>query len=220
MDGWLDPAAWSDSWPTFVRMVLASLLAGAIGWQREAHGRPAGIRTHMLLAIGVVVLTEAGRRLGGDPARVAAQIVTGVGFLGAGAILRMGREIRGLTTAASLWATTGIAMAVAAGSGLAPLAVAATVLALIVLAWVNRIERRLLPDSSLPVVSIDAADGETAAELMALWKRRGRRLRTLQAESVGEGFRVRASFDGSAEDPLQDALTLPGVRSAQLETDR
>lgn len=120
MDGWLDPASWSNAWPTIARMLVAALLAGAIGWQREAHGRPAGIRTHMLLALGVVVLTEAGRRLGGDSARVASQIVTGVGFLGAGAILRMGREIRGLTTAASLWATTGIAMAVAAGGTMAP----------------------------------------------------------------------------------------------------
>ncbi len=219
MDGWLDPAAWSGAGTTIGRMLIAALLAGAIGWQREVHGRPAGIRTHMLLALGVVVLTEAGRRLGGDPARVAAQIVTGVGFLGAGAILRMGREIRGLTTAASLWATTGIAMAVAAGDRMAPVAVAATALALVVLAWVNRLERRILPESTLPVVAADAPDAETIGRLLGTWRRNGRRIRTFQAEAVPEGFRVRASFEGTAEPPLQDALGVPGVRSARLEAE-
>lgn len=64
MDGWLDPVSWSNAWQTIARMLVAALLAGAIGWQREAHGRPAEFRTHMLLALGVVVLTEAGRPLG------------------------------------------------------------------------------------------------------------------------------------------------------------
>jgi putative Mg2+ transporter-C (MgtC) family protein len=219
VDGWLDPASWSNAWPTIARMLVAALLAGAIGWQREAHGRPAGIRTHMLLALGVVVLTEAGRRLGGDPARVASQIVTGVGFLGAGAILRMGREIRGLTTAASLWATTGIAMAVAAGGTMAPVAAAATALALIVLAWVNRLERRILPESNLPVVEAAARDAEAVGRLLETWRRNGRQIRTFHAEALPDGFRVRASFEGPAEPALQDALAVDGVRSARLEAE-
>jgi len=88
-----------------------------VGWEREVHGRPAGMRTHMLLVIGVVLMCEVSRAFSpaGDPARIAAQIVTGVGFLGAGAIMRIGMEVKGLTSAASLWTVTGIGMAVSVG---------------------------------------------------------------------------------------------------------
>src|SRR3954471_10979252 len=87
-----------------VKMGVGALMAGLIGWEREKHGRPAGIRTHMLMVMGVILFSEAGKYFGAtsDPSRVAAQIVTGVGFLGAGTIMRVGPEIRGLTTAASI----------------------------------------------------------------------------------------------------------------------
>lgn len=131
----------------------------------------------------------------------------------------MGRDIRGLTTAASLWATTGIAMAVAPGGTMAPVAVAATALALIVLAWVNRLERRILPESNLPVVEAAACDAEAVGRLLETWPRHGRRIRTLRVEALPDGFRIRASFEGPAEPPLRDALAVPGVQSAHLKTE-
>lgn len=102
------------------RLVLAAVLGAAIGLEREIHEHPAGMRTHLLVCAGsagfTVLSIEAFKTPGGDPARVAAQIVTGVGFLGAGAILKEGATIRGLTTAASLWAVAAVGMAAGAGA--------------------------------------------------------------------------------------------------------
>jgi putative Mg2+ transporter-C (MgtC) family protein len=116
-------------WEVVLRLVLASLLCGAIGFEREIRDQPAGFRTHILLGLGAALFTlvsaygfepftRAAMGGGGiqfDPTRIAAQVVAGVGFLGAGAIIRQGRDVRGLTTAASLWAASAIGMAVGAG---------------------------------------------------------------------------------------------------------
>jgi putative Mg2+ transporter-C (MgtC) family protein len=100
------------------RLLLAAVLGGAVGAERELADQPAGLRTHMLLTIGACLFTlVSAYGFGGsaDPSRLAAQIVTGIGFLGGGAIVRYGLTIRGLTTAASIWATTAIGVAVGAG---------------------------------------------------------------------------------------------------------
>lgn len=100
-----------------LRILVAALLAGAIGYEREFHGKPAGLRTHALVGIGAAIFTLASI-IGfdsPDESRVAAQIVTGVGFLGAGAIFRDGSAVAGLTTAAGLWTAAAIGMS--AGSG-------------------------------------------------------------------------------------------------------
>jgi putative Mg2+ transporter-C (MgtC) family protein len=94
------------------------VLGGAVGAERELADQPAGLRTHMLLTIGACLFTlVSAYGFGGsaDPSRLAAQIVTGIGFLGGGAIVRYGLTIRGLTTAASIWATASIGVAVGAG---------------------------------------------------------------------------------------------------------
>jgi putative Mg2+ transporter-C (MgtC) family protein len=114
---------------------LAWLLGGSIGWQREAHGHAAGLRTHALVCVAsclLSLLSFSGE--GGDKGRVAAQIVTGIGFLGAGVILRRGGSVRGLTTAATVWVVAGIGIAVGAGLHFALLAVLTTALTLITLA--------------------------------------------------------------------------------------
>jgi putative Mg2+ transporter-C (MgtC) family protein len=105
-----------------VRLLIAAALGALIGIEREIHGHPAGIRTHMLVALGsgaftVMSLTGFGQGIGtgNDATRIAAQIVSGIGFLGAGAILKDGAVIRGLTTAASLWAIAAVGMAAGAG---------------------------------------------------------------------------------------------------------
>jgi putative Mg2+ transporter-C (MgtC) family protein len=103
-----------------VRLLLAAILGAAIGLEREIHDHPAGMRTHLLVAMGSAAFTvlsiSAFPAPGSDPARVAAQIVTGIGFLGAGAILKEGVSIHGLTTAASLWVAAALGMAAGAGA--------------------------------------------------------------------------------------------------------
>lgn len=109
-----------------IRMLLAAVLGAAIGFEREIHEHPAGMRTHLLVSLGSAIFTVLsiygfefpsgpGGTVATDTSRVAAQIVSGIGFLGAGAILKYGTSIRGLTTAASLWTTAAIGMATGAG---------------------------------------------------------------------------------------------------------
>ena len=103
------------------RLLLAAVLGGAIGAERELSDQAAGLRTHMLLTIGACLFTLIsaygfGSGIGTDPSRLAAQIVTGIGFLGGGAIVRHGLTVKGLTTAASIWATASVGVAIGAGS--------------------------------------------------------------------------------------------------------
>jgi putative Mg2+ transporter-C (MgtC) family protein len=102
------------------RLLLAAVLGGAIGAERELNDQAAGLRTHMLLTIGACLFTLVsaygfGSGIGTDPSRLAAQIVTGIGFLGGGAIVRHGLTVKGLTTAASIWATASVGVAIGAG---------------------------------------------------------------------------------------------------------
>ncbi len=101
-----------------LRILLAGALSGAIGFQRERVGKPAGLRTHALIGIGAAIFTLVGAFgfVSGDPGRLAAGVVTGIGFLGAGMILhRSGGIIEGLTTAATIWLVAAIGVACAAG---------------------------------------------------------------------------------------------------------
>jgi putative Mg2+ transporter-C (MgtC) family protein len=137
-----------------VRLLGAAILGALIGLEREIHEHPAGMRTHLLVSLGAAGFTvlsiEAFQAPGADPARVAAQIVTGVGFLGAGAILKEGATIRGLTTAASLWAVAAVGMAAGAGAWVAAAATAAIVivslwpLRLLTRRFVGRQEHRIM----------------------------------------------------------------------------
>ena len=122
-----------------LRIALAFVLGGVIGYERESVQRPAGLRTHMLVAAGSAAFTVAsvyafvGQGTVRDPARVAAQIVTGVGFLGAGTIWRTSSTVRGLTTAASIWLVAAVGML--SGSGLYAVAVFTTVCGFAALRW-------------------------------------------------------------------------------------
>jgi len=131
------------------RLLLVAVLAGAIGYERERHGRAAGLRTHLLVGLGscLIMLTAlhlmealAGR-VTVDPTRMAAQVVSGIGFLGAGTIMRFRASVRGLTTAASLWAVAGIGLAV--GAGFLVGALATTGIVLVVLFGLSRLEWRM-----------------------------------------------------------------------------
>lgn len=141
----------------FARLLLASILGGLIGLEREVHGRPAGFRTHLLVSLGSCLFCLTSIEVyqiygnfsgtvpvGIDPGRIAAQVVTGIGFLGAGAIIRERASIRGLTTAACLWVAAGLG--IACGLGLFQMAIAVTAIALINLLLLKQVEKRLNRD--------------------------------------------------------------------------
>ncbi len=125
-----------------LRLTVGLALGAIIGFERELHRQPAGFRTHSLVALGAALFTiiSAYGFAGGatDPGRIAAQIVSGIGFIGAGTVLQYRGHIRGLTTAASLWAVAAVGMAT--GAGLYVLAVVGTLLILVVLALLDRVE--------------------------------------------------------------------------------
>lgn len=133
-----------------VKFLLAVLLSGLIGFEREAHGRAAGLRTHILVCMGSTLIMLTSIHVFNcfssvatvDPGRIAAGVVTGIGFLGAGTIIRSGTSVKGLTTAASLWVVAGIGLAI--GSGLYYAAFVASVLVLIVLVVLNWIEHTVI----------------------------------------------------------------------------
>jgi len=123
-----------------LRLALAILLGGAIGVERELKGKPAGLRTNILICVGAAVFTSLSLRIGGpgDPGRIAAQILTGVGFIGAGTILHTRGSVTGLTSAATIWVVSAIGMAV--GAGLYIEALGTTALVMLVLGGLAKVE--------------------------------------------------------------------------------
>jgi len=144
--------------PYLERMLIAALLGAMIGLERDVHGRSAGLRTHLLVGLGsavFMIISEIvskssvpnieGIKTVTDPARIAAQVVTGIGFLGAGTIIKEGITVRGLTTAACLWITASIGLA--AGSGEYLIAITATSISLVCLISLYYFERSYTKDS-------------------------------------------------------------------------
>ncbi len=130
-----------------IKLLLAMLCGGIIGFQRQLHESAAGFRTHILVCIGATVymiisilISDNGRF---DPGRIAAQVASGMGFLGAGTIIKQGSLVRGLTTAASLWAIAGIGMAIGMGGNATFVGVIATVFSYIALALLIPLEKKL-----------------------------------------------------------------------------
>ena len=113
----IEPNAWIIGLNEIIRLLFAVFIGGLIGIERELHYKAAGFRTMMLICVGAALFTMFSIRIGGpsDPARIAAQIVTGVGFIGAGVILHEKGEVRGITTAASIWAAAALGIGIGAG---------------------------------------------------------------------------------------------------------
>jgi putative Mg2+ transporter-C (MgtC) family protein len=160
------------------RLFLAAVLGGLVGWERERNNHPAGFRTHILVSIGSALImlisiygfkdfiNHPNARF--DPARLSAQVVSGIGFLGAGTILRHGFSVTGLTTAASLWVVSGIGLAV--GTGFMFGAILTTVLVLVSLELLNRLENILIKKRQLRVLYMTVLDepgklGEIASSI-------------------------------------------------------
>lgn len=129
---------------TIVRLLLAVALGALIGFERELKHRPAGLRTHMLVSLGATVFTVVSLSFDIEPSRIAAGIVTGIGFLGAGNIIAQRGHIRGVTSAATLWVVAGIGLCV--GIGQYTIAVVSALLVFAIL-QLGRIEKRIDPEN-------------------------------------------------------------------------
>jgi putative Mg2+ transporter-C (MgtC) family protein len=200
------------------RLLVAAALGGLIGLEREVAGKAAGLRTNLLICVAAALLTvlslEIPRSYGfGDPARIAAQIVTGVGFLGAGAIFTSKRAVHGLTSAATIWVVTAIGMLV--GAGLGREAALATALVLAVLVVLRRIEHWMLGQEMVTATfALRGAEVEPAA----LFKRAGLRRHLLAMEMRGDdGGRLTLSWRGSPDDLARLAAALPTANGARIE---
>ncbi len=208
---------WGD---IVLRLVAAAALSGAVGLEREIAGQPAGLRTHITLGLGAALFGilsvhgfdayVAGRNTNNyqiDVSRVASQVVVGVGFLGAGAILKEGASIRGLTTAASLWATAAIGLACGLGSFFAATAAAvALVLSLILLRSPRRWVRRRLA-RSLETVIIHVKHGANPSEVVsALHEIEGCDVRALSIRREEDALTIEADLKSSPECDLEAAL--------------
>jgi putative Mg2+ transporter-C (MgtC) family protein len=169
-----------DGWDALLRLCIAGGLGAAIGFEREIRDREAGIRTHLLVSLGAALFTivsaygfheflaSGDNVIRADPTRIAAQIVTGIGFLGAGAIIREGLSIRGLTTAATLWVVAAIGMA--CGAGYYWPAAAATVLTIFAL-WPLRLLAYRLIEQIKPEenrLTVELKEGEPLTRLLAV----------------------------------------------------
>jgi putative Mg2+ transporter-C (MgtC) family protein len=223
--GWLDVLA---------RLALAGALGGAIGLERELRDREAGFRTHLLVAVGAALFTLAGAygfqefnygRATGftlDPSRIAAQVVTGIGFLGAGAIIRQGFSVKGLTTAATLWIAAAVGLA--AGAGFYSGAVIATGVVLFALYPLRVFSRRVVdvvrPDEGR--LSIQLGSGGSAAPLFTVLEDHRVMIRSLEMEDEPDGSRLvaieaRLPSAGETAVLLDDVKALEEVRRVEWQ---
>ena len=160
MEQWFHEAMYSTEINTTTatfRLLVSLLIGGAVGLERRWRLQPAGFRTHILICLGATLLMMLSIYIPqvyhtGDPGRIAAQTITGIGFLGAGAIIKIGSNIRGLTTAASIWLIAAIGMSV--GAGLYVISGIASILMLTALIVLERFEKRLIPDYTTKVLTV------------------------------------------------------------------
>ncbi|MCS7263234.1 MAG: MgtC/SapB family protein [Armatimonadetes bacterium] len=214
------------TWEAVIRVLLTMVLSGLIGAEREAHERPAGLRTHVLVGVGAclfMLLSLAMTELGGDPGRIAAQVVTGIGFIGAGTIWMRGDVIRGLTTAASIWATAAIGMLV--GAGWYSLAIIAAIAVFTALTLMRRLERILIQKLSGQTVTVQCELPPSSENLWQLLSALSDlRARLLQVENLPSGDtdfqRVRLTLNLSGRvttEQVIQALMRAGAVSAKTE---
>jgi putative Mg2+ transporter-C (MgtC) family protein len=198
-----------------IRLLVAATLGALIGLEREIHEHPAGMRTHLLVSLGsagFTVLSIVGfPALGADPARIAAQIVSGIGFLGAGAILKEGATIRGLTTAASLWAVAAVGMA--AGAGAWVIAVTITAIAIVSL-WPLRLvtERVIGRDRHHVRMRLWAADPAVLAKLVSVIEKEHGSVAHLATKGTGSG-RLEIELEVTTSDVESGAAMTAAVAS-------
>lgn len=204
------PASWVETLQLAAlgRLILAGLLGGLIGLERELKSKPAGLRTTLLICIGAAVFTHLSlylAELGGeggfrsDPARLAAQIIPGIGFIGAGAILHARGRVTGVTTAATLWVVTAIGIAV--GAGAYTEAIGTTLMVLLTLVLLQRVERMVGARRSHRRYTAAVQPDDDAFERLMERLRHGRLVvKVEKIEKSGEHLEVTFRVSGPAAD--------------------
>lgn len=218
---WLDPA-WIQALELSLlgRLLLATALGGLVGLERELAGKPAGLRTNILICVGAALLMDISRSVAAaaevgpaDPARIAAQVVSGIGFIGAGTILVERGSIVGLTTAATLWVVAAIGLAV--GSGAYASAVGATALVVVTLLILGRLETFLFERRAVSVdLVLDPDDEQLERVGLIMRQHRVKGIpETLQKQA--DQYRVTYELQGSAgrrDEALSELAEEEGVR--------
>jgi putative Mg2+ transporter-C (MgtC) family protein len=231
---WLAPWWTAEVSEGILRLLLASLLSGLIGIEREVHGRSAGFRTHLLVGLAtclmMIVSEHFYTKYGGlsgqgvvrvDPARLAAQIVTGIGFLGAGVIIKSGEVVRGLTTAACLWMVAGLGMAV--GIGLYLPALIVTAVAMFNLVFLKQIERLVRKDRYYSLEIDSTGPDNIQEELVRIFSEKKFHVLDVGIEKNAAGGANRYQYVVSTNrtwDPdavVADLLKLPGIHRVRLQ---
>jgi putative Mg2+ transporter-C (MgtC) family protein len=206
---------------------LSALLAGAVGAEREWTGKWAGLRTHMLIAVGAALLTDVSVNIGvrfaagsaaWDPARISAQIVSGIGFLGAGTIIQARGTVHGLTTAAGLWVAAAIGLAV--GARFYVEATVATVVLLLILVALRPVEALMLRGNRRQVV-LELGTGFELDRLSELIEESGAHVEHIEVSRKPQGNTVRITIRGSAQDRerLVTAAAERGISAAGDDDD-
>jgi len=216
-----------DPLVVLLKLVVAVVCGGVVGWQRESRDRPAGLRTHVLVCLGATVYTLASASFTGenaDPGRVASQVATGMGFLGAGTIIRHGNIVRGLTTAASLWAVAAIGLCIGIGGDAFWTAGFATVLVLVTLTVLRGVERMVLSRTRVALLTIRMIEGHGRVDdVRRRLGKRGVTIESVEMSEVGPGetqeIQLRVVVPGSCDvaDLGPDLSDLDGFVSARCE---
>jgi putative Mg2+ transporter-C (MgtC) family protein len=217
-------------WTLFARIALGAALGGVIGYERDLHGRPAGLRTHMLVALAASTFMVISTRfvyfqhyaredlVAADPSRIAASIVTGIGFLAGGAILRTGISVQGLTTAAGLWLVAAIGMA--AGGGMYSISIFVTVVGVLALTILRRFEDK---DILRRTVSLTLSEDASVIELTRKLNELGTTVhavqydRNMESKTLSVTLDIRFSQSVGVERVLQVVEAEPGVRRAKVD---
>ena len=209
------PATLAAATATLAKLGVAAVLGGLVGIDRELQRRPAGVRTHMLVCIGCALFTELSRSFdSASPDRVAAQIVTGIGFLGAGTILRNGLEIKGLTTAASIWAVAAVGMAISIGGPFFWVAILATILTLGTLRLVGVFESRLaMTGEAILTVHLESREAASAL-LTALTAAKSPPL-SFDLQQGELGYVASVTVANRNDELLSSLASVEGLRSAE-----
>jgi putative Mg2+ transporter-C (MgtC) family protein len=207
------------AWPgVLLRLFVAAVLGGAIGLERELRERQAGLRTHLVVCVGAALFTLVGAygfaSPHTDPTRIAAQIVTGIGFLGAGAIIRQGLSVRGLTTAATLWLVAAIGMA--AGAGYWDGALIATLGALLTLGPLRVVSYRVLSRfrPALDRLLVEIPAGGSPVPVIEAIERHGGRVVSLEVAQEGDRRSLAADIElavGAAPSIVASVADIDGV---------
>lgn len=197
-----------------IRLGVAALLGMIVGFERERQNQPAGLRTHAILAIGSCLAMTISINIAmqfyplvpnGDPGRLAAQVVSGIGFLGAGAILRYGTNVKGLTTATSLWTIAIVGLAVGAGHYFA--AFGTTIALLIVLVLLNVLEKRWIRVyATIDVLVTTRGNNDLVEDLTAIFKQLNKKVLSLTIESkpIEQELTVMIVIKTIEDDPMTE----------------